>query len=160
MAQQNVGRDLTISFNVGGVTLADFGLYTDTHFQPQWTEVRTKPTNNGGIPEARSVFGGYDVTITFDRVNGAAEALIQFFEDNWIAGNPDVSVSLSATIRNADTTVDQIQYLDGIMYPTDGGSFKGTDVVPMTFKCFFKHRQTLSTTDSLLLGAGSLIFAQ
>ena len=160
MAQQNVGRDLTISINVGGVTLADFGLYTDTHFQPQWTEVRTKPTNNGGIPEARSVFGGYDVTIAFDRVNGTSEALVQFVEDNWVAGNPDAAVTLSATIRNADGSIDQIVYLDGIMYPTDGGSFKGTDVVACTFKCFFKHRQLISSSANPLLGAGALIFAQ
>jgi hypothetical protein len=158
MAQQNVGRDLTISFSIGGVSVADFGLYTDTHFQPQWTEVRTRPTNNNGIPEARSVFGGYDVTIAFDRVNGIAESLIQFFEDNWIAGNPDVAVNLYVTIRNSDGTTDQIVYSEGIMYPTDGGSYKGTDVVPMTFKCFFKSRTTLSAAAASFSGA-ALTFA-
>lgn len=156
MAQQNVGRDLAVSFTAGGQTIAQFGLHTDTHIKPMWTETRSKPTNNGGIPEARTIYGGYEVDLTFDRVDGTGDAIMQFLEDNYIAGNPDIIVTLQVTIRNANGTVDQFLYLDGIMYPTDGGHFKQTDNVPQTFKFYFKRRQTLQNSAVATIGGQAL----
>jgi hypothetical protein len=158
MAQQNVGRDMAISFTVGGQAIAEFGLYTDTHFKPMWTETRSKPTNRGGIPQARTNYGGYEVDLNLDRVDGVPDQIIQFLEDNYIAGNPDVNVTIQVTVRNADGTVDQIMYLDGIMYPTDGGSFKGTENVQMTFKFFFQRRQLISSAATPTLSGAALQF--
>src|ERR1700722_6358310 len=140
MSKQNIGRDLSVAFNLGGNTIKQFGLHTDTHFRPQFTEVRSRPTNNGGIPVARAIYGGHEVELAFDRVNGVPMALSQFIEDNFVAGNSDIDVTLQITVRNSDGSVDQSVYSDGIMYPTDDGSYKGTEVVALTYKFFFARK--------------------
>lgn len=136
--------------------IKQFGLHTSTKLHDSWTEVRTRPTNNGGIPVARPIFGGHDVEVTFDRVNGVPLALAQFLEDNWTIGNPDIVVTLQITIRNADGSIDQAIYSDGIMYISDGGDWKGVDVVPMTMKFFFQRRQVVSTQPAFSVGGQAI----
>jgi hypothetical protein len=152
MAKQSIGRDLSVSFSLGGNVIRQFGLTTSVKFSPVWTEVVTRPINNGGIPEARAIFGGHNVEVMFDRVNGVSLALSQFIEDNFVAGNADVNVTLQSTIRNADGSVDQVIYLDGIIYPTNDGDFKGVDTVSQSYKMFFKRTQIVSTAHSVTVG--------
>ena len=155
MAKQTVGRDLSVSFTIGGNVINQFGLHTDTHFQPQWTLKKVTPTNFGGLPVARAIFEGVDVELTFARVNGTADILMQFLQDNWIAGNPDVVVTLQQTVRNSDGTVSQYNYLNGTIYPTDSGSYKGTDDVSQTFKFFFPESQLISDTSGAITVSGA-----
>jgi len=144
MAKQNIGRDLSVSFSVNGAVIAQFGLHTDTSIKPQWTESKVRPTNNGGIFVARPIFGGYEVDLTYARVNSVGDDLAQFLENNFEAGFPDFNVTMLETIRNYDGTINQYQYINGIMYPTDLGSWKGAEDVPQTFKFFFPQRQAVS----------------
>lgn len=150
MAKQTVGRDLSIQMTVGGNTIQQFGLHTDTHFQPQWTLRKVTPTNYGGIPVARAIYEGTDVEVQFARVNGIADTLFQFLQDNWVAGNPDVVVTMQETVRNQDGTITQVNYLNGTVYPTDAGSYKGTEEVSQTIKFFFPRSQLIQS------GAGSV----
>jgi hypothetical protein len=155
MAKQTVGRDLSVSFTIGGNVIQQFGLHTDTHFQPQWTLKKVTPTNFGGIPVARSIYEGIDVELTFSRVNGTADILMQFLQDNWIAGNPDVVVTMQQTVRNSDGTISQYNYLNGTIYPTEGGSYKGSDDVSQIFKFFFPESQLISDTSGAITISGA-----
>lgn len=148
MAKQNVGRDLALVFTAGNQTLAEFGLTTDVNIKPMFTEIRTSPINQGGVPVARSLYQGYEIDLTFARVDGTADALLQFLEENYEAGNSDIDVSMQITVRNSDNSLDVFIYSDGIVYFTDAGNFKGTGDVPYTVKTFFRRRQFLSNAAS------------
>lgn len=153
----NIGRDLAVSISVNGVVLAQFGYHTDTHVQPQWTEKKIVPTNNGGVPVARGIFGGYNVDIVFARINGVADSVMQFLEDTFKSGATDPVVTMQETVTNDDGSVNQFLYIDGSMLPSDGGSFKGTDEVAQTIKFFFPERQEVGTTGTALtFGGGAL----
>jgi hypothetical protein len=141
----NIGRDLSFTVVLNGSVIKQFGLHTDTHFRPQWTEAKVRPTNNGGVYVVRPIFGGHEVELTYARVNGAGDNIAQFLEDTFKSGNPDVSVTCTETVRNDDGTQDQFNYINGICYPTDLGSFKGTDETNQVFKFFFPERQQVSS---------------
>jgi hypothetical protein len=143
--KQNLGRDLTVSITLNGQVIQQFDLHYDTHIQPQYTERKVVPTNNGGITVARPVFNGWDVTIQYYRQDGIPDAVAQFVQDNYVAGNPDIDVSMQQTVRNDDGSVDIYQYINGIVYPTDSGSFKGNEDVTGTFKLFFPLRQAMTS---------------
>ena len=142
MAQkkQNLGRDLTVSITLNGSVAAQFDLHTDTHIQPMFTERKVIPTNNGGVTVARPVFNGWDVTLTYMRQDGIPDTVQQFTQDVYLSGNPDINVSMQQTVRNDDGSVDVFQYIDGIIYPTDAGSYKGNEDVSGSFKMFFPRR--------------------
>jgi hypothetical protein len=137
---------------VNGNVIQQFGLHTDTHFQPDWTAAKVVPTNNGGIVVARAIFGGYNVTLMFARVNGVGDDLAQFLEDNWEAGQPDPSVSMLETVYNTDGSVNQYNYINGTILPKDGGSFKGVSEVSGTYDFFFPQRQSVGAATNLTLG--------
>lgn len=147
MGKFNIGRDLAISVSVNGSVIAQFGLTTDTSFKPSWTEAKVRPTNNGGLWVVRPIFGGYDVEVTYARVDGTGDDLAQFLQDTFINGDSDPSVSLLETVRNDDGSIDQYNYINGTIYPTDGGSFKGVDEVNQAFKMFFPERQLISSSN-------------
>ena len=105
------------------------------------------PTNNGGIVVARAIFGGYNVTLTFARVNGVADDLAQFLEDNWEAGQSDPVVSMLETVYNTDGTVNTYNYINGTILPKDGGSFKGVSEVTGTYDFFFPQRQSVGAAN-------------
>jgi len=157
MAKQNVGRDLSLVFTAGGNTLAEFGLTTDVNIKPQFHEVRTKPINAGGVPVARSLYQGYEIDITFSRVNGTADALLQFIEENYEAGNTDINVSMQITVRNSDSSLDVFIFTDGIVYFTDAGNFKSVDDVPYSLKTFFRRRQFLSNNSAPTAGGQGIV---
>ena len=149
----NLGRDLSIQLSVANQVIQQFGFHTDTHFRPQWTEAKVRPTNNGGVYVVRPIFGGYEVEVQFARVNGIADNLAQYLEDNFKAGLPDPDVSMQETVRNDDGSVDQFIYINGSISPTDGGSFKGVDEVSQTIKFFFTEREAVSSaSNSVTLG--------
>lgn len=140
----NIGRDLAVSITVNGNVISEFGLTTDTHFQPQWTEAKVRPTNNGGVFVVRPIFGGYQVDLTFARQNGVGDDLAQFLEDAFENGDQDPVVTMLETVRNDDGSVDQYNYIGGTFYPTDLGSYKGVDEVSQTYRFFFPQRQSVS----------------
>ena len=153
----NIGRDLAVSISVDGSVLAQFGYHTDTHVQPQWSEKKVVPTNNGGIPVARGIFGGYNVDIVFARINGVADSVMQFLEQRFESGSTDPICTLQETVTNDDGSVNQYLYLNGTMLPSDAGSFKGVDEVSQTIKFFFPQRQEVGTTGTALTyGGGAL----
>lgn len=155
--KQNLGRDLTVSVSLNGKVIKQFGLHTDTHVRPQYTERKVIPTNNGGVTVARPVFNGYDVDVVYMRQDGTGDTLAQFCEDNYIAGNPDIVVTMQQTVRNDDATVDVFNYIDGIIYPTDSGSYKGNEDVSQTFRMFFPRRQQIGgSTGGTTVGGGTL----
>lgn len=153
--KQNLGRDLSVSVSLNGQVIQQFNLHTDTHIQPLYAERKVIPTNNGGITVARPVFNGYDLTIQFMRQDGIPDTVAQFCQDTYIAGNPDIDVTMQVTIRNDDGSVDVFQYFDGIIYPTDEGSWRGNEDVSGTFKMFFPQRLQLtgSPADTTLSGS-------
>lgn len=144
--KQNLGRDLSVSIQLNGTVIQQFNLHTDTHIQPLYTERKVVPSNNGGVTVARPVFNGYDVTVQYMRQNGIPDTIQQFCEETYIAGNPDIDVTMQQTVRNDNGTVDVFQYIDGIIYPTDAGSYKGNDDVSGTMKMFFPRRLQLTGT--------------
>lgn len=141
----NLGRDLTLSFSVNGQVILELGLYTDVHFKPVWSEKKIVPINNGGIPVARSIYGGHDVEIQFGRRDSTGEQLAQFLQDNYTGGGSEPNVTLTEIVKDDDGSFTSYQYIDGIVYPTDLGSFKATDEVMQTFKFFFAQRIQLGT---------------
>jgi hypothetical protein len=104
---------------------------------------------------ARPVFNGYDVDLTYMRQDGIPGSVAQFCQDNYLAGNPDILVTLQETVRNDDGTVDVWTYLNGIIYPTDEGSFKGNEDVSGGFKMFFPYRIQGSQAPQVNVGGGS-----
>jgi hypothetical protein len=157
VAKFNIGRDLTISVSVNGNVIQQFGLHIDTHFTPQWTEAKVRPTNNGGVFVARAIFGGYEVTLQFARVNGVGDDLAQWLEDNFKAGGADPDISMLETVVNSDGSRNQYNYINGTIIPTDGGSFKGVDEVNQTFKFFFPERESVGIGSTLTLGGQGLV---
>jgi hypothetical protein len=145
-SKQNIGRDLTAVFTANGQVLAEFGLLEDTHIKPIWQERKVVPTNNGGIPVARTIFGGYDVDVMYARVGAVGDDLATFLENNFVAGNSDVVVTMTETVRNDDGSIDVYQYINGIIYPTDLGSFKGVEDVTQSYKMFFPRRQGVTSS--------------
>jgi hypothetical protein len=139
---------------LNGQVIQEFGLYSDTHIQPLWTERKVIPTNNGGVTVARPVFNGWDVTIQYYRQDGIPDTLGQFCQDNYFAGNPDIEVTMQQTTRNDDASVDMFQYVDGIIYQTDAGSYKGNEDITGTYKMFFPRRIQLTgdTSDATFSG--------
>ena len=129
-----------MQFAVNGAVISQFGLHTDTKITPEWTENKVRPTNNGGVVVARPIFGGYNVEVVFARVNGTGDDLAQFLEDNFKGGGNDPEVTLLETVRNADGSVNQYQYIHGILYPSDLGSFRGIEDVSQTMKAYFPER--------------------
>lgn len=147
--KQNLGRDLTVSISLNGSVVAQFDLHTDTHIQPLFTERKVIPTNNGGVTVARPVFNGWDVTITYMRTDGIPDTVQQLTQDTYLSGDSDIDVTMQQTVRNDDGSVDVFQYLEGIIYPTDAGSYKGNEDVSGTFKLFFPRRmQTTAAADT------------
>jgi hypothetical protein len=153
----NLGRDLSIQVSIAGNVVQQFGFHTDTHFRPQWTEAKVRPTNNGGVFVVRPIFGGYEVEVQFARINGVADDLMQYLEDNFKSGGPDPDVTMQETIRNDDGTTNQYIYINGAITPQDAGSFKGVDEVSQTIKFFFPERQAVSSgATQLTLGGQGL----
>lgn len=152
----NLGRDLTVSVSINGSVIKQFGLHIDTHFRPQWTEAKVRPTNNGGVFVARPIFGGYEVEIQYARVNGVGDDLAQFLEDNFKAGGPDPDITMLETVRNDDGSIDQYNYINGTLMPTDSGSYKGVDEVNQTVKFFFPERESVGAGATLTLGGQTL----
>lgn len=154
MAQkkQNLGRDLTVSIGFNGQTMQQFDLHTDTHITPMYTERKVTPTNNGGVTVARAVFNGWEVALTYMRTDGIPDTVAQFLQDTYFGGGPDVDVTMQQTVRNDDGSVDVFSYLNGIIYPTDSGSYKGNEDVTGTFKLFFPQRLQLSGSSVPTIG--------
>lgn len=159
MAQkkQNLGRDLSVSITMNGVVIQQFGLLTDTHIRPLFTERKVVPTNNGGVTVARAVFNGWECDMTYTRQDGTADTIAQFVQDTYFAGGPDIDVTMQQTVRNTNGSVDVFQYLDGIIYPTDSGSYKGNEDVSGTYKLFFPRRIQLSGSASDATFGGGVI---
>jgi hypothetical protein len=144
MGKQNIGRDLSVSITLNGSVIQQIDLYSDTHIRPLWTERKVIPTNNGGVTVARPVFNGWDVDLTYFRQEGIPDTLGQYCQDNYFAGNPDILVTMQQTVRNDDGSVDVFQYINGIIYQTDAGSYKGNEDVSGTYKMFFPQRLQLT----------------
>jgi hypothetical protein len=156
--KQNIGRDLTVSITLNGQVIQQFGLYSDTHIRPLYTERVVIPTNNGGLSVARPVFNGWEVDLSYYRRDGLADTLGQFCQDNYLAGNPDIDVSMQQTVRNDDGTVDTFVYINGIIYQTDAGSYLGTEDITGSFKLRFSLRQQITgaASDITYSGNGNL----
>jgi hypothetical protein len=155
----NLGRDVSVQVTVGGNVISQFGFHTDTHFRPQWTEAKVRPTNNGGVYVVRPIFGGYEVEIQFARVNGVADNLMQYLEDNFKAGGADPTVTMQETVNNDDGSMDQYVYINGAILPQDAGSFKGVDEVSETIKFFFPERTAVGSTSPSITQGGQALAA-
>lgn len=158
MAQQkqNLGRDLSVSITINGKVIKQLNLHTDTHIRPLVSERKVVPTNQGGITVARTVHGGWEVDLNYMRQDGIPDTVAQFLQDNYFAGNAEVNVSMQQTVRNDNGSVDVFQYVNGIIYQTDAGSYKGTEDVSGAYKMYFPKRNLLSTSSAPTYAGGQL----
>ena len=151
----NVGKDLTIVVQVNGSVINQFGLHERTSIKSLWSEESSVPTNYGGLTIKRALFDGYDMTIDTSRVDGVVDELQQFLQDVYLSGAPDVVVTATQTVINtANNTVNQYQYLDGMIMIEDSGEYAGKAKVKQAVKMFFPRRNRISLSPAITLGGG------
>jgi len=155
--KQNLGKDLTLSFSANGQVIKELGFYTDVMFKPLFSDKKIVPINNGGVPVARVIYSGHEVELTFGRRDATGEELALFIEQNYVAGAPEIDVTLTQIVQDEDGTYDTWQYVNGIIYPTDMGSFKTVEDVSQTFKFFFSRKLSISAGSGITVGVSTTV---
>lgn len=148
----NTGRDLTATVTMNGIVIKQFGLHRSTRIVPEYTIEAETPSNLGGITIKKAIPMGYNVEIDLTRQNSVPDDVLQYIQDNYFAGNPDVPVTLLETVKNDDGTVNIYNYVDGIIWVDNAGEYPGVSKVSMAVKMFFPRRLAISSNTSISVG--------
>lgn len=148
----NTGRDLTVTFTLNGIVIKAFGLHKSTRITPEYTIESETPSNLGGITIKKPIPMGINVEVDVTRQNGMLDDLFQFLQDNYFAGNPDIAVSMMMTVKNDDGTVNQYNFVDGIVWIDQRGEYPGVSKVSQQIKFYFPRSLAVTTNTPVSVG--------
>lgn len=98
----NVGTDLSLTIvnNQTGAIVRLDGKKTDYDPSDKSKLIESTPIDNGGVPDHRVVYGGWQGTITVDKASGDFERLYAFMEAQYYLGAPQSYFTVIETQRS------------------------------------------------------------
>lgn len=138
MAQNfNIGKEYSIVV-IGPFGRVDFSKVSSFDAKPSVKVVKINPLNSP--PIARNIFDGWDVNITIERANSAADDLQALQETAFWAGVIVPSGTVYVYISEIDGSTSTWQYNDCTMHLEDAGSASQEKSVTQKVKIFASQR--------------------
>lgn len=99
-----------------------------------------KKVQMDGVTRHPKFWHGQSGEFTVFRDSPVLERYFSQGEGAYLLGGDQIPVTITQTIRNADGTSNQWQFIDAVLDMSDGGTYSGNDVVTQTINFFSAER--------------------
>lgn len=99
-----------------------------------------KKVQMDGVTRHPKFFQGSSGNFSVFRTNAVMEIYFSQSEAAYLLGGDQIPVTITQTIRNADGTINQFQFVNGVLDLTDGGTFSGDDVATQSISFMASQR--------------------
>ncbi len=155
----NVGTDVRFAISDQfGQVFSDqmLGHMMEFESESDDTELKVVPITTGGVPIYTTLWSGIRGTMMFTRVNGTFQKMFMELMDAYYAAGIISQMSITATVRNRDGSVDEYLYTGVQLSRPRFGNYRSTKEVDLRVE-FRASKMTSTGTQTTFLNAMAAI---
>ena len=139
----NIGKEQTVVLTHPNLGPMVFALLTGFESRPRTTSATSTPITNNGESVHRTIYQGWEGSFEMDRTDNLVDAVIDYLESRYYAGEQESYFLITQTIRNPDGTVSDYRYRNVVLTPDTPGTWRGDEKVSQRITFMASRREAV-----------------